>query len=260
MIQEKSNLLLFGKEIAREGFRYRLYFADGDTLNSENPNLYTMTCLRKKTFSDCDLGKVYNVSYRRKFLNSMSEAAEIGVTEDVFQKLMKHRDILKGPQPVSAFIRSYSGNKSYYTFDEIRRITAYKPVRVKEFWCNGLCSVLYFLCFILPFISFLFSAIYFYMDLLPSKFWHARYFFLLPAFYFLSVPLLIYIMTLLYTLSNSLLLHYERFMAISIKKEALRNGGLRQSILLNQKQKSHLILYGILLGSVNLIFWLIILL
>lgn len=260
MIKEKSDLILFGKQIVREGLKYRLYFADEKTLDKPHPQLYQMICLRKKKFCGCELGKVYDVSYRKHILHTMSEAGDIEITEDVFQKLLNQRDDLMRHKLLSPFFRSYAANPKYYTFEEIKSIMALKPKKSTKFYCNGLCTFLHLLSCIIPFLLFLYSAVYYYMEFLPSKFWHANYFMLLPVYYFLSIPFMIYLMTLFYLLADSFLLHNNYLKPVFIQKEAYKSGGIRQGSLLNQKQKSRLLLYGILFGGAYLVFWLVMLL
>lgn len=258
MVTEKPNLILFGKEISPEGFKYRLDFADEKTLDLKHPKVFQMICLRKERFCGCELGKVYDVSSRKNILLTMSEAGDIEITEDVFEKLLKQRDNLMRHKTLSPFFPSYA-NQKYYTFEEIKNIMALKSNRITEFYCNGLCALLHFISIAIPFALFLYSAIFYYMDFLPSKFWHADYYMLLPVYYFLSVPLMIYLMTLFYTLSDIFLLHNNYFKPVLIQKETYRNGGLRQGSILSQKQKSRLLFYGILFSGAYLAFWLMLL-
>ncbi len=248
----KPDLLLFSKEIAPRGFKYRLYFVYLPTLKNGIPRIHRLICKKRSLFAKAELGKVYQASYKKVFLKSLDETGEADLAENHYRVLLDRRnERFKRSYTLSAFDKLQTehlfGN-AYYTFEETRQILSFKPSLLNLCGCQILRLLILLLSLLIPMAAFILSFYYF-----TAVFEHAaNYLFgylLLPFYYFLAVPFLIFLMILFTTLSEGMLLRLDYFRWIMLQRQIYSTGGMRRGITLHKKQKSRLLLYGLITGG-----------
>jgi len=250
---ETEDLLLFNKEVASRGFKYRLYFVLLPSLKAGIPKIRRFICLRPKSFRSAALGKVYDVSYRKRFLKTLYETGEEFLNEDDYRYLIGEKDrLFRRSQPVSAFSSLHPANTSggcYYPFDDLRQLTSYRAPFAAACFYRLLYALCLLLSLLLPFAAFAWS-IYevsaMQQAALPET---GRHFWVLPVYYFASVPLMLFLMTLFTTLTDVCLLRFNGFKWMVLKKHAYITGGMRKGVCLHKKQKTRLLTYGLFTGG-----------
>lgn len=260
---EKSELLLFNKEVAPRGFKYRLYFVTLPSLKERSPRIQRLVCTRSRYFKDASLGKVYDVTCRQNILKTLYETGEEILSEEDYANLISEKErLFYRAQPATPFRPLYSNayNGCYYAFDDVKRITSYREDAFPSVMYSTLYALCHLLCLVIPFAAFAWSI--FAVAQIPRasliEYW--RRFWLLPVYYFAAVPFMIYLMTLFWAFTDTALLKRDCFKWRALKRHAYTTGGMRKGTSLHAKQKTRLIKYGLVTGGLYFITLLLVLL
>ncbi len=125
--------------------------------------------------------------------------------------------------------------------------------------CGGLCHALGFVSIVAPFLIFVYSLYSFAYCYLPAHFFGYQYFMLLPLFYFVTLPFMVFIMTFIYHTGETLLMRHELPRRFMLADHIHRTGGLRMGVSFNERQKVRLFWFGLITAVSYVLFWIIVL-
>ena len=254
----KENMLLFSKEWAAKPYKYRLYFTPVSSLSEETPRVYRLIVRRKKVFDAFELGKVYTLTCKHVHIADYTQTDDFALSEKDYTRLLETRD-LKFIEPrtaaeLRAMHKPYFSMDKYYTFAETREILSYDLPLERRISITLLNGTFNMLAFLIPFALY-FLILYLYVrKVLDAPGTMLGDTLNVPLIAVGTLPFIIFIMTVLYSLSEILMLNLDFSRWYTLKKYTLKWGGIRKSIYVENKDKSRLIRLGIITFSIFVFF------
>lgn len=248
-----TDLVLFCKELGRYPYKYRLYFAEVASIHSGMPSIHRLCVKNARAFAEFTLGRVYTVSTKGVRIVQQVAGDSISLSDDEFFALVDARDLAFLDGRTRKHIRldaeDYHPADYYYTYSVYRSLIEYTP-SFKLRAGAALCKLLiYFLSLLVP-VAFYLLFIYATSRSLPGDFSSAARSIAIPLLAMGTLPLMLWLMIGLYTLSEMFLLNLESLRCCLLKSYALRWGGMRKSCVIEHAQRKLLMKSGLVCGGI----------
>lgn len=254
---ERENMLLFSKERVPGVNRYRLYFTTLSSLNDETPRVFRLLVRTPFTFNKFQIGRVYTLVYHNVHILKYTPAETFNLQESHFIKLLQTRDLKFMDKKTSAALRSmekpYFSKDRYYSFEETKDIVNYNPDFLTKVAVTAFSVVLTGIAFLLPFALYalmLFLLIKGQMGIVG----YSSKALVLPIMGIGALPITLFMMSILFTLSELALLRIDFTKWSVLKKYTLAWGGMRKSIFFEISDIKYLKKFGIVSLSVLVLF------
>ena len=247
--KERENMLLFSKERIGGPNRYRLYFTSLETLSDETPRVFRLLVRTPFTFNKFEIGTVYKLSYNKVHIKKFEPGEEFNLREDHFSRLLETRDLKFMDIKTSAALRSLDSRDRYYSFEETKEIINYTPdflsrvaIAVFTFFLSGIA-------FLIPFAMYAVMLFLLIKGQLTLVGFTSKSL-VLPVLGIGALPMVIFIMSALYMLSELALMRIELTKWSVLKRYTLAWGGMRKSIFLEMSDFKYLKKFAIIAASV----------
>ena len=253
---ERDDMLLFSKERVTGPHRYRLYFTTVSSLKDETPRVFRLLVRTPFTFIKFKIGTVYSLVYRRLHIFDAKPLEEVELSEELFLRLLHTRDLKFMDKKTSARLRALDkalvSEDRYYSFSEMKQIVNYHPDFLTMVAVSAFCGVFFGLALLIPF--GLYGCL---LSLLTGGQLAAEGFssqaLAIPIMGIGALPITIYIMSVLYALSEFALLRIDFTKRNVLKRYALASGGIRKSFFFELSDIRYLKKFGIVSGIVLII-------
>jgi hypothetical protein len=230
---ERDNMLLFSKERVAGLYRYRLYFTPVSSLRDETPRVFRLLVRSPFAFNKFEVGRVYKLSYSNVHILSFEPKDEFKLQEEDYVRLLETRDIKFMDKKTSAALRQIDqplfSKDRYYSFDELRQIVNYKQDFLTSVAVTTFSGALTGLALLLPFGLYVLLLRLIIGGQLAIQGFSSKSL-VLPILGIGALPATIYIMSILFALSELALLRIDFTKWNLIKKYTLSWGGIRKSI------------------------------
>lgn len=247
----KENCMLFSKQCCHKSYKYRLYFVYLPSLFTDTPRIHRFVVKNRSVFFRFTPGNVYTLYYNRIILKDAELEESYPLTDEEYAGLMELRDIIFPCDDVLDEL-SLTGDmtffEKYYSFSEYKKLLSYKTTQSESLatvlinWAFNALSVLIpaamFILYITSILS-LTSASIGSSDVLA-----------VPLVIVLAFPFIIFLITLLFTLSNACLYRLDYTKWVLIKRFLLKYGGYRNNFFITRNQRNNLIRFGIISGVI----------
>lgn len=230
---ERDNMLLFSKERVAGTYRYRLYFTPVSSLRDETPRVFRLLVRSPFAFNKFEVGRVYKLTYSNVRILSFEPQNAFNLQEEDYVRLLETRDIKFMDKKTSAALRQIDqplfSKDRYYSFDELKQIVNYKQDFFTSVAVSTFSGAMTALALLLPFgLYILLLRIVIGSQLAMSGFSSKSLVF--PILGIGALPATIFIMSILFALSELALLRIDFTKWNLIKKYTLSWGGIRKSI------------------------------
>lgn len=239
-----SNLVLFNKEVGRYPYKYRLYFAEASTVKSRKPQVHRFFVTSRSVFRDFALGQAYDVHFSGVKIIGFQPMDSFPLTDEDYFRLVDMRDLVFMDKPSAKRIHllddSYSPEDVYYSYSTYRNLLDYQPPLGQVIGISALKVLLYVLCLLIPLVPY----ILFVLSFMGNSEVHLSSIFTLPIACIGTLPFVIWMMTVIYTLSEYLLLNLNFSRYYILRSYALKWAGMRKSCYIEKNQRDRLIVSG----------------
>jgi hypothetical protein len=249
----RENMLLFSKERINNPNRYRLYFTTLKSLGDETPRVFRLLVRTPFSFNKFEIGRVYTLVYNKVHISEFKPGEMFNLQESHFTTLMETRDIKFMDKKTSAALRSIESGRSskdrYYSFEETREIINYTPDLGSRFAIGIFTFLLSGVAFLIPFLMYaymLFLLIRGQLNLIG----YSSKALVLPILGIGALPVTVFIMSVLFMLSELALMRIEFTKWSVLKRYTLAWGGMRKSIFMEISDFKYLKKFGIVAASV----------
>ena len=260
---ELGGLLLFSMERGRYPYRYRLYFAELDTIDGKRPVIHRLKVNSRRRFFSFALGGIYNISCSRITIKTVEHTGSYNLSDMDYYRLVDARDLLFLDDKSARFIgladEQYDPREYYYSFSAYRQLLEYAPPFWNRALVNGCKLIVYLLCLFIPvalYLLFLFSIS---NSLTGSGTLTVSRVFAVPIAALGTFPFLLWMMTAVYAVSETLLLNIRSLRYHMLRSYALRWAGMRKSCYIEPSQKRALLKSGLITGGIFLVTLLLVL-
>ncbi len=245
---ERDNMLLFSKERVAGIYRYRLYFTPVSSLRDETPRVFRLLVRSPLAFNKFEIGKVYKLNYNNVRILSFEPKNAFNLQEEDYVRLIETRDIKFMDKKTSAALRQIDqplfSKDRYYSFNELKQIVNYKQDFVTSVAVSTFSGALTALALLLPFgLYVLLLRIIIGGQLVVEGFTSKSL--VLPILGIGALPATVFIMSILFALSELALLRIDFTRWNLIKKYTLSWGGIRKSIFFELSDIRYLKKFGI---------------
>ncbi len=250
---ERENMLLFSKELVAGLHRYRLYFTPLSSLRDETPRVFRLLVRTPFAFNRFELGRVYTLVYSNIYILSSVPREEFNLQEEDFTKLLQTRDLKFMDKKTSAALRSvdkpYFAKDRYYSFAEMKEIVNYRPDFLTRLAIAVFSGFMTGVALLGPFALYAWMLYLLIRGQLGLVGFSTRSL-VLPIMGIGALPATIFIMSLLFALSELALLRIDFTKGSILKKYTLAWGGIRKSIYLEPSDIRYIKKFGIAAGAV----------
>jgi hypothetical protein len=245
---ERDHMLLFSKERVAGLYRYRLYFTPISSLRDDTPRVFRLLVRTPFAFNKFEVGRIYKLSYSNIHIQSFEPRDEFNLQEEDYSRLIETRDIKFMDKKTSAALRQSdqpgSVKDRYYSFDEMKQIVNYKQDFLTSVAVTAFSGSLTGLALLLPFVIYaLLLRIIIGSTLTVAGFTSKAL--SLPILGIGALPVTIYVMSILFALSELALLRIDFTKWNLIKKYTLSWGGIRKSMFLELSDIRYFKKFGI---------------
>jgi len=249
---ERDSMLLFSKERVTGMYRYRLYFTPVSSLRNETPRVFRLLVRSPFAFNKFEIGRVYKLCYSNVHILSYEPKDEFNLQEEDYVRLLETRDIKFIDKKTSAALRQIDqplfSKDRYYSFDELKQIVNYKQDFLTSVAVTAFSGALSGLALLLPFgLYALMLRIIIGGQLTMAGFSSKSL--VLPVLGIGALPATIFIMSILFAISELALLRIDFTKWNLIKKYTLSWGGIRKSIFFELSDIRYLKKFGIAAGA-----------
>ena len=248
---ERDNMLLFSKERVAGLYRYRLYFTPVTSLRDETPRVFRLLVRWPFTFNKFEIGKVYKLSYSNVRILSFEPQSEFNLQEEDYVRLLETRDIKFMDKKTSAALRQIDPplftKDRYYSFDELKQIVNYRQDFLTSVAVTVFSGALTGFALLLPFGLYVLLLNLIIRSQLAIAAFSSKSL-VLPIIGIGALPLTIFIMSMLFALSELALLRIDFTKWNLIKKYTLSWGGIRKSIFFEFSDIRYFKKFGIAAG------------
>lgn len=246
---QRENMLLFSKERINGPNRYRLYFTTLESLSDEAPRVFRLLVRTPFTFNKFEIGKVYSLKYHKVHIKEFVAGDEFNLHEDHFTTLLQTRDLKFMDKKTSTALRLRGNSKDrYYSFEETKEIINYTPDFLSRFAVGVFTFVLSGIAFLIPLVLYglmIFLLTRGQIDLAG----YSTKALVLPVLGIGALPITVFIMSVLFMVSELTLMRIEFSKWSVLKKYTLAWGGMRKSIFLEISDFKYLKKFGIVSAS-----------
>ena len=247
--KEREGMLLFSKERIGGPNRYRLYFTSLETLSDEAPRVFRLLVRTPFTFNKFEIGRVYKLAYNKVHIKKFEPGEDFSLQESHFARLLETRDLKFMDKKTSAALRSVDSRDRYYSFEETKEMINYTPdflsrvaIALFSFFLSGIA-------FLIPFAMYA-GMLFFLIKGQLSLSGFTSKSLVLPVLGIGALPMVIFIMSALYMLSELALMRIEFTKWSVLKRYTLAWGGMRKSIFLEMSDFKYLKKFAIVASSV----------
>ena len=248
---ERENMLLFSKESVAGLHRYRLYFTPLSSLRDETPRVFRLLVRTPFSFSQFQLGRVYTLTYNNVHILSSVPKEEFNLQEEDFSKLLQTRDLKFMDKKTSAALRSvdmpYFSKNRYYSFTEMKEIVNYRPDFLTRVAITTFSTVMTGVALLGPFCLYAWMLYLLIRGQLNLIGFTTRSL-VLPIMGIGALPAALFIMSVLFALSELALLRIDFTKGNILKKYTLAWGGIRKSIFFEVSDINYIKKFGIAAG------------
>lgn len=248
---ERENMLLFSKERVSGLYRYRLYFTPLPSLREDTPRVFRLLVRLPFAFDRFEIGRVYKLGYSKVHILSFEPQETFNLLEEDFTKLLQTRDLKFMDKRTSAVLRSVDEPSSlkdrYYTFDEMREIVNYQQDFLTTVAVGTFSSVLTGAALLLPFGLYALMLYLLAKGQLAIEGFSGRAL-ALPIMGIGALPVTLFLMSVLFALSELALLRIDFTKWSLLKKYTLAWGGIRKSFFLEESDIRYLKRFGLASG------------
>jgi hypothetical protein len=246
---ERDNMLLFSKERAPGSYRYRLYFTPVSSLSEETPRVFRLLVRTPFSFNRFEIGRIYSLVYYNVNILAYKPGDEFNLAEEHYIKLLQTRDLKFMDKKTSAALRSMEkpsfSKDRYYTFRETKGIVNFRPDPLTNIAVSTVSFVMSGLSFLIPFCAYA-MVIYLmikgqlsYTGFSPSAL-------SLPVIGIGALPITMFLMLVLFSLSEFALLRIDFTRWSVLKKYTLDWGGIRKSFFFELSDIRYLSRFGLI--------------
>lgn len=245
---ERDHMLLFSKERVAGLYRYRLYFTPVSSLRDETPRVFRLLVRTPFVFNKFDVGRVYKLTYSSVHIKSFEQTDEFNLQEEDYVRLIETRDIKFMDKKTSAALRQTDqpgfSKDRYYLYDEFKQIVNYKQDFLTSVAVTAFSGVLTGLALLLPFFLYVLTLRIIIGAQLVMEGFSSKSL-VLPLIGIGALPATIYIMSVLFALSELALLRIDFTKWNLIKKYTLAWGGIRKSMFFEMSDIRYFKKFGI---------------
>ncbi len=249
----RENMLLFSKERASGPNRYRLYFTPVSSIKDETPRVFRLLVRLPFSFYKFEMGRVYSLTYRKIHILKFEPKEEYDLSEEHFVKLLQTRDLKFMDKKTSAALRSmdkpYFSKDRYYSFAETKEIVNYRTDFLTTVAVSTFSVVMSGIAFLLPFCLYGLMLFLMIKGQIGITGFNPKAL-VLPVMGIGALPITLYIMSVLFSLSELLLLRIDFTKWSVLKKYTLSWGGMRKSMFFEISDVRFLKKFGIIAASV----------
>lgn len=246
---ERDNMLLFSKERVAGLYRYKLYFTPVSSLREQTPRVFRLLVRTPFTFDKFEVGRVYKLAYNNVHILSFTPKEEFNLQEEDYVRLLETRDIKFMDKKTSAALRQHDEphfiKDRYYAFDEVKQIVNFRQDFLTTVAVTVFSGVLTGLALLLPFALYALMIYLFIRGSLPFS-GFASHTLALPIMGIGALPVTLFIMSVLFALSELALLRIDFTKWSLIKKYTLLWGGIRKSIFFELSDVLYLKKFGLI--------------
>lgn len=250
---KRENMLLFSKERINGPNRYRLYFTTLPSLTSETPRVFRLLVFTSFSFNKFEIGRMYSLTYRKVHINSFEPGEEFNLQESHFTKLLQIRDLKFMDKKTSAALRSKENIRSskdrYYSFEETKELINYTPDFLSRVAVGVFSFALSGIAFLIPFLMYaymLFLLIKGQLNIVGSS----SKALVLPILGIGALPMTVFLMSVLFMVSELILMRVDFTKWSLLKRYTLSWGGMRKSIFMEISDFKYLTRFGIVSFSI----------
>ncbi len=248
---ERDNMLLFSKERVAGLYRYRLYFTPVSSLRDETPRVFRLLVRTPFAFNKFEIGRVYKLAYNNVNILSFTPTSEFNLQEEDFVRLLETRDIKFMDKKTSAALRQFDEPHTlkdrYYTFEELKQIVNFKQDFLTTVAVTTFSGALTGLALLLPFGLYSLMLYLLIKGQLAIPGFSSKAL-ALPIMGIGALPVTLFIMSVLFALSELALLRIDFTKWNLIKKYTLSWGGIRKSIFFELSDIRYLKKFGLVAG------------
>jgi hypothetical protein len=257
---ERENMLLVSMERAAGFHRYRLYFTPVSSLKDDTPRVFRLLVRLPFAFYRFELGRIYTLQYSGIYIYKFEPKETFSLQEGDYIRLLHIRDVKFMDKRTSAALRSSDqsdfSKDRYYSFEETRAIINYRPDFLTTVAISGFSGILTGLALLLPF------GLYIWMIYLLAKAQSAIPGFspsslVLPLMGLGALPITMFLMSILFALSELALLRIDFTRWHILKNYTLAWSGIRRSIFFEHSDIRYYKKFGMITGITLAVFVLI---
>ena len=235
-----SRLMLFSKEKLHYPYKYRLYFIDLDTLDSEEPAIHRFCTHGRKLFEQPQLGEIYSVEACGLFVRSFVHVGTAQVDDDFYHSLLYLRDLIfmdkRSGKYVGINTDAYNTADYYWDFDEYKQILAYKPDAGTKILYALYKFFMYLFTIVLP--VGIYGLVLYGLSSLPEKTVGA---FAIPSAAILCLPMVLWMMNFIFVMGETVMLMMPGISRCAVKKYALKWAGMRRDGVLGERTRKEIL-------------------
>jgi len=250
---QRDDMLLFSKERTSGSNRYRLYFTTLSSLIDETPRVFRLLVRTPFTFAKFEMGRVYTLTYRKIHIKEFTQKEEFNLQEAHFTKLLQTRDLKFMDKKTSAALRSidksHFSKDRYYSFAETKEIVNYKLDFLSRVAVAVFSALMTGFAFLLPFAMYAYMLFLLIRGQMGLTGYSSRAL-VLPIMGIGALPTTVFLMSVLFMLSELALLRIEFTKWSVLKRYTLSWGGMRKSIFFEISDVKYLKKFGIVSGCV----------
>ncbi len=249
---QRDNMLLFSMERAAGPNRYRLYFTPMSSLKDDTPRVFRLIVRTPFSFNRFEIGRLYTIVYKKVHIISYKQGEEFNLSEEHYTRLLQTRDLKFMDKKTSAALRSmerpYFSKDRYYSFNETKQILNFKPDLLTNFAVSAFSFVVMGLAFAVPFFLYILTLFLVAKGELGFPGFNSGVL-ALPVLGIGVLPATMFIMLILFALSEFALLRIDFTRWIVLKKYTLAWGGIRKSFFFELSDIKYLSKFGIIAGA-----------
>jgi hypothetical protein len=250
---ERDNMLLFSKERVAGSNRYRLYFTPISSLSDETPRVFRLLVRTPFSFNRFEIGRIYSLVYNEVHIMAQKPAEEFNLSEEHYTKLLQTRDLKFMDKKTSAALRSMEkpdfSKDRYYTFRETKGILNFMPDPLTAVAVSTFSFIITGLSFLIPFCSYIF-VLYLLVEGQLAYTGFSSSALALPIIGIGALPITMFVMLVLFSLSEFALLRIDFTRWSVLKKYTLAWGGIRKSFFFELSDIRYLSRFGMISAAV----------
>ncbi len=256
----RENMLLFSKERVVGLQCYRLYFTPVSSLKDDTPRIFRLLVPLPWVFARFELGRIYTLHYNGIYIRSFEPRETFSLQEEDYIRLLHIRDVKFMDKRTSAALRAAEqADKSqdqHYSFEETRAIVNHRPDFLSSVAISGFSSIMIALALLVP------LGLYILMIFLLARaqgtlVGSTPRSLVLPLMGLGALPAVMFLMSLLYSLTEVVLLRIEFTRWHLLKKYTLAWGGIRRSIYFEPGDARYYRKFGLIAGATLFVFLII---
>ena len=244
----RENMLLFSKERVTGTSRYRLYFTNLASLKDETPRVFRLLVRTPFSFNKFEIGRIYTLTYVRLHIIHFEPKEEFNLDEALYSKLLQTRDIKFIDKKTAGVLRTmekpYFSKDRYYSFSETKEIINYRPDFLTTVAVSTFTTALSGIAFLIPFFLYAWMLFLLIKGGLNLEGFSSKSI-ALPIMGIGALPVTIFLMSVLFSLSEFVLLRIDFTKWSVIKKYTLAWGGMRKSFYFEIGDVKYLTRFGI---------------